>query len=67
MREKKREKVWECKYTFGDELTDGKIRQIAQEMGISEKFAVSAAAAKNFMIYRCAYDIMCAVFFCPVV
>ncbi len=60
MREKKSEKVWECKYTFGDEVTDGKIKQLAQEMSISEKFAVllynrgyrTSEKAERFLKYQ---------------
>ena len=40
MREKKSERVWESIYTFGDENKDRQIREMADEMGISEKFAV---------------------------
>ncbi len=40
MREIKREKVWEEKYTFGDEEKDLKIHKMAQAMNVSDIFAV---------------------------
>ena len=40
MREIKREKVWEEKYTFGDEEADRAIYKMAQSMNVSEIFAV---------------------------
>ena len=40
MREIKREKVWEEKYTFGDEERDQRIRKMAEAMNVSEVFAV---------------------------
>ena len=40
MREKKSERVWESIYTFGDENKDRQIREMAEKMDISEKFAV---------------------------
>ncbi len=40
MREIKREKVWEEKYTFGDEESDRSIFKMAQAMNVSEIFAV---------------------------
>ncbi len=57
MREIKREKVWEQKYTFGDEARDTAIRTMAQEMDVSELFAVllynrgytSCEAAQKFL------------------
>lgn len=40
MKELNREKVWETKYTFGNERQDTQIRRIASEIGRSELFAV---------------------------
>lgn len=39
MKEIKREKVWECRYTFGEETRDASLRQMAEQMGSSELFA----------------------------
>ena len=60
MREKKSERVWEALYTFGDENKDRQIREMANEMGISEKFAVllynrgyrSSKEAERFLRYE---------------
>ncbi len=60
MREKKSEKVWESSYTFGDENKDRQIREMANEMGISEKFAIllynrgysNSAEAERFLRYE---------------
>ncbi len=40
MKQIKREKVWEERYTFGDEVRDGEIREISEKMGVSHLFAV---------------------------
>ena len=40
MKQVKREKVWEERYTFGDEAKDGVIRAISEKMGVSPLFAV---------------------------
>lgn len=40
MKQIKREKVWEERYTFGDEARDGEIREISEKMGVSYLFAV---------------------------
>lgn len=57
MKEIQREKVWEERYTFGEETRDAEIRAMAKEMGVSERFAVllynrgyhSAEEAKRFL------------------
>ncbi len=57
MKKIKREKVWEEKYAFGEEEQDRAVRTMAQEMGVSELFAVllynrgyrSAEAAERFL------------------
>lgn len=57
MREFQREKVWEERYTFGEEERDAQIRAMAKDMGVSEQFAIllhnrgyhSAEDAKRFL------------------
>lgn len=57
MREIKREKVWEQKYTFGNEERDRQIEKMAQEMSVSPVLAVllynrgyqSAQEAEHFL------------------
>lgn len=57
MKEIQREKVWEERYTFGEEARDAQIRAMAKDMGVSERFAVllynrgyhSAEDAKRFL------------------
>ena len=60
MREMKSEKVWDQKYTFGDEQTDAAIDAMAKEMNISRTFAVllynrgyhNASEAERFLRYE---------------
>ena len=40
MKNNKREKVWSELYVFGEEQRDAAVRKIAQDLGISEIFAV---------------------------
>ena len=40
MKNNKREKVWSERYVFGDEQRDQAVRNIAQQLGVSELFAV---------------------------
>ena len=48
MKEIKREKVWECRYTFGEEARDARVRSMAGQMGTSELFAA--------LLYNRGYD-----------
>ena len=60
MKEIKSKKVWEEKYTFGDETAEAAIEAMSEEMGVSRMFAVllynrgyhTAAEAERFLRYE---------------
>lgn len=60
MKEIKSKKVWEEKYTFGDEKAEGEIAAMSEQMGVSRMFAVllynrgyhTAAEAERFLRYE---------------
>ena len=60
MKKRKNEKIWDTRYRFGDEKQDAAVRRMAQEMNISETFAVllynrgyhTTAEAQRFLRYE---------------
>ena len=60
MREIKREKIWEQRYVFGNREGDTAVKEISEQLGVSELFAVllynrgykSADAAKRFLRFE---------------
>lgn len=60
MRDKKREKIWEEKYTFADAEKNAAVREIAEGLGVSELFAVllynrgytTSEAARRFLHFE---------------